>query len=112
MTNQTSVKELNDSNFHDEVIKSNTPVLVDFWAPWCGPCKMMTPVLDEISNEFSDKLKVVKVNIDDNPLIAEKMSIQAIPTLAVFRNGKILTRLTGARHKNDLVSLLKNEEII
>ena len=88
-----------DNNFDQEVIKSNIPVLVDFWAPWCGPCRMVSPLVDELAEEFTGKLKVVKVNTDENQEIAIKYGIRSIPTLGIFKNGEIVDGIIGALPK-------------
>jgi len=96
-----------DSSFHEEVIKSNCPVLVDFWAPWCGPCRMIASVVDEIANEYSGNLKVVKVNTDENPSTATEYGIRSIPTLMIFDQGKKIDTVIGAVPKSTLASLLQ-----
>ena len=83
-----TVSEVTDNNFQAEVIESETPVLVDFWAPWCGPCRMVAPVVEEIANERADQLKVVKLNIDENQKTAIEFNVMSIPTLILFRNGQ------------------------
>jgi len=88
-----------DANFEELVIKSDVPVLVDFWAPWCGPCRMVGPLLDEIAAEYAGKAKVVKVNIDEETGIAGSMGIQSIPTVALFKGGEVIEVLVGARPK-------------
>ena len=88
-----------DANFEDLVVKSDVPVLVDFWAPWCGPCRMVGPVLDEIAKEYAGRAKVVKVNVDEETAIAGSMGIRSIPTVALFRNGEVKDVLVGARPK-------------
>jgi len=90
---------LNDANFNDEVIKSNVPVLVDFWAEWCYPCKMIAPVVKEISQEYSGKLKVGKLDTDQNYLTASQYDITGIPTLLLFKGGKVVDRIVGALPK-------------
>ena len=95
----SNVIELNDSNFDDEVVKSDLPVLVDFWAEWCGPCKMIAPSVEKISEEYSDKLKVGKLDVDSNPNISSTFGIRSIPTLLIFKNGSPVYHIVGAVSK-------------
>ena len=99
----SNVIELNDSNFDDEVVKSDLPVLVDFWAEWCGPCKMIAPSVEKISEEYSDKLKVGKLDVDSNPNISSTFGIRSIPTLLIFKNGSPVDQIVGAVSK-DVIS--------
>ncbi len=94
--------EFTDANFETEVLKSNTPVLVDFWAPWCGPCRMVAPIVAEISTEYDGKLKVGKVNTDENQAVAARYGIMSIPTLMIFKSGKEVARIIGAQPKQAL----------
>ena len=91
--------ELTDQNFDQEVIKSDKPVLVDFWAPWCGPCQMMGPIIDELAEEMKDKMKIGKVNVDENSEISSKYEVMSIPALKVFKDGKIVKEFVGAQNK-------------
>ena len=91
-------------NFVQEVLQSDTTVLVDFWAPWCGPCRMVAPVVEEIANEMAGKLKVVKVNTDENFGVSNQFGIRSIPTLGIFKNGKLVDAVVGAVPKQHLVS--------
>jgi thioredoxin 1 len=91
-----------DTNFEQEVLKSDIPVLVDFWAPWCGPCRMVSPLVDELAEELTGKLKVVKVNTDENQEIAVKYGIRSIPTLGIFKNGEIVDGVIGAVPKQTI----------
>jgi thioredoxin 1 len=93
---------LTESNFKKEVIESGLPVLVDFWATWCGPCKMIAPVVEELAKEFDQKIKVGKVDVDENPNIAGQFGIMSIPTLMFFKNGKVMEQVVGALSKVDL----------
>lgn len=96
---------INKDNFEKEVINSEKTVLMDFWAPWCGPCRMVGPVLDEIAQERTD-IKVAKVNVDEQPELAGKFGVMGIPTLVVIKNGKITNQATGARPKDQILALL------
>jgi thioredoxin 1 len=96
------ITHITDASFTDEVLKSSVPVLVDYWAEWCGPCKMIAPVLDEIAAEFKDKLKIVKLNIDQNAETPKKYGIRGIPTLMLFKEGKMEASKVGAVSKTQL----------
>ena len=98
--------ELTDANFDEQVINSDKPVLVDFWAEWCGPCRMVGPVVEEISNEYDGKAVVGKVNVDNNPGISAKFGIRNIPTLLVFKNGEVVDKVVGAVAKAALTEKL------
>ncbi len=91
-----AVAATTDANFDTDVINADKPVVVDFWAPWCGPCRMIAPALDAISAEMGDKVKIVKVNVDENPKIASNYGIMSIPTLMIFKDGQLVDRKTGA----------------
>lgn len=100
--------EVNDNNFDDVVLKSDKPVLVDFWAEWCGPCRMITPALEEISNEYAGKAVVAKCDVDENPGVASRFGIRNIPTVLFFKDGKIADKQVGAVPKNNFVNKLNN----
>jgi thioredoxin 1 len=97
-----AVKEINESQFEEEVTKSEIPVLVDFWAPWCGPCKMLGPVLEEVAAANDSRLKIVKVNVDENPDLAQKFEVMGIPSMFLFKNGDVIDSFTGAMSKQAL----------
>ncbi len=99
--------EVTDTTFEQEVKKSEVPVLVDFWAPWCGPCRKLSPVIDEIAQEYGEKVKVVKVNTDENIRIAQEYSISGIPSLLIFKNGEASERLVGLVQKNTLKTTIE-----
>lgn len=97
----SEVKTLTDATFDDEVGKAATPMIVDFWAPWCGPCRMVGPIIDEIAREHGDKVAIGKVNVDENPGIASKFGIMSIPTIMLFKGGQPDKKVIGARSKAD-----------
>ena len=98
-----ATKVVTDETFDNEVLKSTKPVVVDYWAEWCGPCKMVSPVLEEIAAEHGDKIDVVKLNIDENPTVSQKYQIMAIPTMSVFQNGEVVKQIVGAKPKAALL---------
>ena len=99
--------EVNDGNFDDLVVKSDKPVLVDFWAEWCGPCRMVSPIMEDIANEYEGKALVVKCDVDSSPAVSAKYSIRNIPTVLFFKDGKIVDKQVGAVPKNNFVVKLK-----
>lgn len=101
-----ALKEVTDQNFEEEVLKSGTPVLVDFWAPWCGPCRLVSPVVEEIAKDFEGKLKVVKLNTDDNPQTAVNYHISGIPSLLLFKEGQVADQIVGAVPKARLSGMI------
>ena len=102
----SEVLHINDADFETTVVQSDIPVLVDFWAPWCGPCKMIAPILDEIAPEFAGKAKTVKINVDDNQLVAGQFGVRSIPTLLLFKNGQLVATQVGALPKNQLAAFI------
>jgi thioredoxin 1 len=97
-----AVGKVSDSSFESEVLKATSPVVVDFWAEWCGPCRMIAPALEEIAGSLGEKVKIVKLNVDENPKTAAKYGIQSIPTLMIFKNGQMASRQIGAAPKQKL----------
>jgi len=95
------MKEIMDKMFKAEVLESNIPVVVDFWAPWCGPCKMVAPVMEELGTQYNGKVKFVKVNVDENPIVSNQYAISSIPTVMLFKEGKVLDTIVGFRPKSD-----------
>ncbi len=98
---------LNENNFDDEVLKSDVPVLVDFWASWCGPCKMLSPIISQLADEYAGKVKVCKVNVDEQPMLANRYQIQSIPTMYFFKNGKIVDKSIGFKPKNAIIAIIE-----
>tara|TARA_R110002072_G_scaffold124338_1_gene259808 strand:+ start:101 stop:448 length:348 start_codon:yes stop_codon:yes gene_type:complete len=107
-TTQTKAVEITESNF-DELVNASTPTLVDFWAPWCGPCKALGPTIDELAQDFQGKSTVGKVNVDDNPALAQKFGVSSIPTVLVFQNGQVVETLIGLRPKEAYAEALSND---
>ncbi|MBX4335296.1 thioredoxin [Bartonella raoultii] len=99
--------KVDNSNFKNEVLASSTPVVVDFWAEWCGPCKMIAPILDEISTEMQNQVKIAKVNIDENPELATQYGVRSIPTLLMFKGGNVSSNMVGATSKGRLSEWIK-----
>jgi len=97
-----------DKNFSEEVLKNQQLILVDFWAEWCMPCQMITPIVQEIANEFGEKIKVGKLNVDENPLISATFSVDAIPTLILFKNGKIIQKFVGVQPKEIIAEVINS----
>jgi thioredoxin 1 len=104
-----TIKHITDSSFEDDVLKSGQPVLLDFWAEWCGPCKMIAPMLDEIADEYKAKVTIAKINIDDNPRTPQRFNVRGIPTLILFKNGQVEGQKVGALRKADLAAFLESK---
>jgi len=102
----SAVQEINDKNFEIEVINSDIPVLIDFWAPWCAPCRAIGPVVDELAKDYNGKLKVVKMNVDDNPLTPSRFGVRSIPNLLLFKNGQVKDQIVGAVPKQMFVQAI------
>lgn len=102
------VQEVGDSNFETEVLKSNVPVLVDFWAPWCGPCKSIAPIVEEIAGEYEGRLKVAKLNVDDHPATASRYNVRGIPNLLILKAGAVTDQIVGAVPKSRLLTAIEN----
>jgi thioredoxin 1 len=101
-----AIKHTSDANFDADVLNAGSPVLVDYWAEWCGPCKMIAPLLDEVARDYDGKVQIVKVNVDDNPAAAQRFGIRGIPTLKLFKNGAEVAGHVGALSKSQLTSFL------
>jgi thioredoxin 1 len=102
----TDILEISDSSFESEVLKSDKPVLVDFWAPWCGPCRAIAPVVEELASQFGQKVKFTKCNVDENPSTPTKYGIKSIPTLIFFKNGEVLDKIIGIVAKSRLEEMI------
>lgn len=106
MVNESTLLHVNDKNFNLEVLQSDLPVLVDFWATWCGPCKSIGPIIDDLAKEYVGRIKVAKLNVDENPATPSQFGVRSIPTLILFKGGKILEQIVGAVPKTRLVTLI------
>ncbi len=102
-----NVRQINDSEFEQTVLQSETPVFVDFWAPWCGPCRIVGPIIEELAPSYDGKLVVTKMNVDDNPAVAQKLGITSIPTMMIFKGGQVADRAIGAMPKSELQKFIE-----
>jgi len=105
---QSDLVQLEAGNFEQEVLKADLPVLVDFWAPWCAPCRMVGPIVEELANEYAGKVKVAKLNTDEHPDIARRYGVMSIPTLILYRGGQVLDTIIGAQPKPDLKTFIQS----
>jgi len=103
-----AILTVTDANFEDTTKGAETPILVDFWAAWCGPCKMLAPVLDDVAGELDGKLTIGKLNVDENPATAQKFGVMSIPTMLVFKGGEVVKTIVGYKNKNDLIAAVQD----
>jgi thioredoxin 1 len=103
------LQDITDGTFETEVMKSNVPVLVDFWAEWCPPCRAMTPIVESLAQQFENKAKIVKLNVDDNPSVTQRFGIKGIPTMIVFKGGKEAERIVGATNEDSLKRIIEEQ---
>jgi thioredoxin 1 len=103
------IVHISDTSFEQDVLKAGRPVLIDFWAEWCGPCKAIAPMLNDIAEEYRDKLTIVKLNVDENPKTSQRFNVRSIPTLILFKNGQVEGQKVGAPRKSDLVAFLESK---
>lgn len=106
MGENPNVHQVSDASFEGDILKSDKPVLVDFWAPWCGPCRSVAPIIDELANQYADKIKVAKVNVDDSTDVAMKYQVTSIPTFILFKNGQVADRVLGALPRSEFVKFI------
>ncbi len=106
MSNNPNVQEVSDTSFEGDILKSPTPVLVDFWAPWCGPCRTVAPIVDDLANQYAGKIKVAKVNVDESQQVAFQYQVTSIPTFILFKNGRVADRVLGALPRSEFVKFL------
>jgi len=104
-----TIQQISDATFEEDVVKARRPVLIDFWAEWCGPCKAIAPMLNELAEEYRDKVTIVKLNVDENPKISQRFNVRSIPTLILFKNGQVEGQKVGAPRKSDLVAFLDSK---
>lgn len=101
-TTSTHVRQVTDADFDSTILKSDKPALVDFWAPWCGPCRIIGPIVEELAPSYEGRATIAKLNVDDNPMVAQKLGVTSIPTLMIFKGGKLVDRVVGAMPKGEL----------
>jgi thioredoxin 1 len=106
MAENHNVQAVSDSSFEGDILKSEKPVLVDFWAPWCGPCRSVAPIVDELANQYLGKLKVAKINVDESSMVAMKYQVTSIPTFILFKNGQVADRALGAMARSEFVKFI------
>jgi thioredoxin 1 len=107
MSNESGLLHVNDKNFAEEVLNADLPVLVDFWATWCGPCRSISPIIEELAKEFTGRVKVTKLNVDESPATPSQYGVRGIPTLILFKGGKILDQIVGAVPKARLITMIE-----
>ena len=107
MSNESTLLHVNDKNFADEVLNAQLPVLVDFWATWCSPCRSISPIIEELAKEFTGRVKVTKLNVDENPATPSQYGVRGIPTLILFKGGKILDQIVGSVPKARLITMIE-----
>ena len=106
MADNPNVQQVSDTSFEGDILKSEKPVLVDFWAPWCGPCRSVAPIVDDLATQYKDKLKVAKINVDESSQVAMKYQVTSIPTFILFKNGEVADRVLGALPRSEFVKFI------